>query len=719
MLLASIGLMFVPQANLLNYYFCVAIAVVLPLTAAIFAARRAPLASTLAAVAVLAAIPLVIVAVGALFVRNCDPLTGLAHYAMNPLMGALYGAAVGIFVGSFLTPSKATLAVVAWWFATVLANLWHFYNHPPIFAYNPFVGYFSGSVYDNVIPITATWLWYRLNTAAQIALLLLLAYRRFPIAAGFGCVVLVFALQRGAIGYEMSRDDIIERLGGEHTTEHFVIYYDEDSAVADRIELLAADHEFRYHQLSDLLGVAPDEPITSFVYADSGQKQALMGAGKTYIAKPWSGEVHLNAIEVGDAVLKHELGHVFGASISDGWLGIPTWYGVLPQMAVVEGFAVAVTWSEGRLSPHQWSAAMQELEIVPPLDTILRPDGFLATHAGQAYTLSGSFLRWLLDTHGVARFQAMYAGGDIAAAYDAELPGLVAQWEAFLADRTRVPLTEADLGLARFHFDAPSKFHRVCALEVAGWERDARTAAHDGDRDRALELYRTVLGHDPENPSKRWQLVNALIDADQLADALEAARALSRYDAASNVLRARARGRAADVLWLQGKLEDAADIYTELLSEPLDDGSRRRYTVCALAVRRPDKPLRDGIRDYLLNRLEDRDDALAHLKTLTAAFEDDPIGHYLLGRRLFAAREYEGAYQSLGRALDVGLWSVLLQRAAHEQRGIVRLYTDRPREAARHFEKARALHDSAGFRARLADWLDRCLWMEEKSNLGT
>ncbi len=721
--------MFVPQLNLLNYYFSLAIAVLLPIAAGVVSARVAVdradepaltrLKAVLVAALALSAIPLVIVTVGGLFVRNCDYTGGLAHYLMNPVLGALYGAAAGLFLASFGNLRRATWGVVGWWLATVLANLWHFYNNPPIYAYNPFIGFFSGSVYDNVIPITTTWLLYRANTAVQIALLVALAFRRKFVAAPFAIGAVVFALQAGAIGYDMSRAEIIARLGGKHETEHFVIYYDQKSAVANRIERLAADHEFRFMQLSKLLGFEPTSRITSFIYKDGNQKRRMMGAGKTYIAKPWSGEVHLNAIELGAPVLKHELAHVFGADIAHGWFGIPTQYVIMPRMAIVEGFAVALTWTKGRLTPHQWSAAMHELKIAPPLARILDAEGFLGTHAGQAYTLSGSFLRWLLDTQGVERFSKLYRTGDIQAAYDRPAADVIADWNSFLADRALVPLTEDDLRLAKFHFDRPSKFHAVCALEVAGWEREAGKARHEGDAARALELYQKVLGHDPQNPAKHWQVLDALIAANKLDEALTAADALANYKSASKVLQARARARTGDILWMQDALDEAAAVYTELLDEPLDEANHRRLTVVLAAVKWSDVQARDGVRDYLLGRVRGRDKAIAHLKRLAKGAPDVPIVHYLLGRRLFAAHELEAAYQSLGRALDLGLGSVRLQRAAHEQLGIVRVYTNRPQEAARHFEQALHLHTSDGFTARLADWVARCRWMSTQQARGT
>lgn len=708
-----------PQLNLLNYYFSLVMAFPVPIAAGVLAARitaRHPderpreLVGRIAPAALaMWLVPLVVVSLGAIFVRNCDWLSGLAHYTMGAGFGVLYGAAVGVLLGRNLpSPGKATLAFALWWLACGLWNLQHFYRHPAIFAYNPFFGYLNGAVYDDTIPISATWAWYRVHTVGLVGLLLALAWRRFRVALVFAAAFVVFTALRGPIGYEITREHIVQTLGGTVETEHFTIHYDASGALADRIDRLAKDHEFRYQQLSDLLGVSASERITSFVYGSHDQKQALMGAGRTYIAKPWTREVHLNAIEVGAGVLKHEIAHVFGAEIAGGPFAVPMQYVVLPKMAIVEGFAVGLTWQKGRLTPHQWSAAMIELGFAADAERILDATGFLGTNAAQAYTLSGSFLRWLLDERGRDRFHVLYRSGSLEEAYGEPPADLARQWRAFLADRGRVPLARRDLDLARYRFDAPSKFHRVCALESAEWEALASQARADGDPERAIELLVRVLSFDPRDPGKRWRLLDALIDGERLDEALAAARALAADEEAGRVLRNRARIREGDVLWLLGRRAEAASVYVSLADEPLDEGSVRRAVASARAAGWARTAIGDGVRDYLLSRGDAANDATRWLSDLALEAPDNALIHYLLGRRLFADEEFAGSIAAHRRALAIGLEDRRLERASLEQQGVAALFSDQPDLAERMFAAAMSLQDAEGTRALLADWIDRC-----------
>ncbi|MBT9557269.1 MAG: hypothetical protein IV100_14615, partial [Myxococcales bacterium] len=457
-LLWAAVLLAIPQFNLLNYYFSFAVALWVPLASALVAARIAAeseaisepfVHASLSALGLLV-IPLLVVSAGAPWISNCDIPGGLRHYALGPLIGAVFGTGLGLFAGSFVSRRLATAAVVVVFVGLLLSNLWHFYAEPPISAFNHFAGYWTGSVYDDTITVTPVWARFRLFTMLLGFALVggAACIRVFPGALGWalsgvGPVATVIAFTSHG-PFDLRREDIAAALGGTLETEHFILHFPKGGPVARRIEALAADHELRWAQLRDELDLAPTQKIRSFIYESETQKQELIGAGATYIAKPWSWEIHLNNLEVGAGVLKHELAHVFGAELATGLLKVPTSFVFFPKMAFVEGFAVALEGSRSRLTPHQWSAAMRAQGIAPPLSTILRAEGFLGTHSGKAYTLAGSFLRFLLETRGLDRFRALYDRGDLEGTYGEDQDALIAEWERFVDDREKVPLTAED-----------------------------------------------------------------------------------------------------------------------------------------------------------------------------------------------------------------------------------------------------------------------------------
>ena len=55
----------------------------------------------------------------------------------------------------------------------------------------------------------------------------------------------------------------------------------------------------------------------------------------------------------------------------------------------------------GRLTPHQWTAALRRLDRAPPMREIFNPSRFYAYSARLAYTACGSFVRHYREAQGV------------------------------------------------------------------------------------------------------------------------------------------------------------------------------------------------------------------------------------------------------------------------------------------------------------------------------
>ena len=762
-LLWAAVLLAVPQFNLLNYYFSFAVALWVPLATGLVAARLASdslasdslasdslasdslasdslasdslasdsLASdsdalpetvvhaTIAALALLA-IPLLVVSAGAPWISNCDIPGGLRHYALGPLTGAVFGVGLGLFAGTFVSRKWATAAVIVVFWGMLGANAWHFYAEPPISAFNHFAGYWTGSVYDDTITITPVWARFRLYT-----LLLGLALgggaacvRLFPggmgwALSGVGPIATVLAFTTSG-AFDLRRDEIAAALGGRMETEHFILHYPQNGPVARRIEALAADHELRWTQLKDELDLAPTRKIRSFIYESETQKQELIGAGATYIAKPWSWEIHLNNLEVGAGVLKHELAHVFGAELAKGFLKVPTSLFFFPKMAFVEGFAVALEGSRSRLTPHQWSAAMRAQGIAPPISTILKAEGFLGTHSGKAYTLAGSFLRFLLETRGLDRFRALYADGDLESTYDEGQEALIAEWERFVDDREKVPLTADDEALARFQFDQPGRFHRICTLEIAGWEVDAAKAKSLGDLNGAVDLHRRIVSFDGADADKRAALMEALIDGGRFAEARDVGETVRDDDAgASGVLRARTSVRLAELLWLEGRHDDAFAAWKALADVPIDDGTRRRLLVLIGLSAHPEPAFRAQLLEYLIKGSPSGDAATEMLAAMALRYPQEPLLLYLLGRRQDGARLNDAADKVLGRALDAGLAPELLRFETRRLRAQLAFRLDRLEEAEARYSALAVDASSLGLAGELLEWAERCRFFRQ------
>ncbi|HEX4462534.1 MAG TPA: hypothetical protein VIA18_31370, partial [Polyangia bacterium] len=186
-----------PLFDVLGYEWCLVMAVAVSFAAAQLACartiaartRRPPSAATAAsahpgatvarlyggnvvAAWQLLVVPLALVTCNALRVRNCDFSAGLAWFAMLPLLSAALAAALGTAVGLVRPWSRAllpSLLAVGGVVLSIAWGVWRFYAAPPIFGYDPFVGYFAGSLYDEELAITTAFGWARLYHATLAA----------------------------------------------------------------------------------------------------------------------------------------------------------------------------------------------------------------------------------------------------------------------------------------------------------------------------------------------------------------------------------------------------------------------------------------------------------------------------------------------------------------------------------------------------------------------
>ena len=146
----------------------------------------------------------------------------------------------------------------------------------------------------------------------------------------------------------------------------------------------------------------------AFLFDTPAQKRALMGAGHTFIAKPWRREIYLQHDAWPHEVTKHELAHVFAGPFGDPIFGIAR-RGLAFNVGLIEGVAVAAAWAGQPLTPHQMVKILRDAKLVDErtLPSVMGPS-FFGLNAAQAYNLAGSFCRFLVDTRGVDKLEALY-----------------------------------------------------------------------------------------------------------------------------------------------------------------------------------------------------------------------------------------------------------------------------------------------------------------------
>jgi hypothetical protein len=608
----------------------------------------------------------------------CDWREGLLLFLLGPALGALLAAAWGTLAGLL-----AVHVGRARWHALVLAgagplggvllSLWRFWSSPMIFAFDPFVGFFAGTLYDTVIDAVPRLLTYRagscgtlLGAACTAALLRRSgqgklrwagprwrAPRRRP--GALGLALLGFAASLGVyawgpqLGHYQNVATIRAALGQSWSSARCDIVYPSTISI-DRVQLLGVECDSHIAAHEAYFRSAFPGRVTVFLFASADQKGALMGASNTYIAKPWRHEVYIQNDNYPHPVLSHELAHVVAGSFARGPFAVAgPLGGWIPDPGRIEGFAVAAAGPsvESEYTQLEWTRALRDLGLLPPLSTVFRLS-FLGQNHSTAYTVAGAVVAWLHDSYGAEKLRAWYAGADLATAFGKPLAALESDFRARLDG---VQLPDYVLDLAKARFDRPAIFGRRCPHDVDELLEDASAALDRYDITAAHRAYSESLRLDPANFGARLGL--AVCEQRRGAARVAAARytEIGRDAALSRVQRSTVAERLGDVALRAGDAAAAEQQYAAAERDALDEARVRTVAVKRYAAQSEG---RQAIADLLIGDPERGSDLMQSSAALGEWSERDPkqgLADYLLGKNLYSRSRWKEADQHLERAL--------------------------------------------------------------------
>lgn len=656
--------------------------------------------------------PLLVSIVQALVSSRCNPLAQIGFFPPLTLPSAALASMAGVFC-ALLARSRfmAGLLYALLVLGSLVATAWPIVTGPQVFAFNHFLGYLPGPLYDEALTVTPALWWFRAQTLLlSLALWALaaifldpregrlraphprpLAFLLFLAAAAAGGAL----WDRGPqLGTRMTHSRLEERLGGRRETSHFTLHYPRGKP-REEVERLARDLELRHAQLSRFFGQAPEGKLRVYLHRSPQQKRELVGAAATQFAKPWLMELHLHDEAFPHPVLKHELAHLMAAPFGSGPFRVTTQYWLWPNVGVIEGMAVAADDRVEELTLHEWSAGMRRQKLLPDIREMLQPRGFYRAPPSRAYTAAGSFLRYLSETQGSEKLRALYAHGDFRGAYGRSLEELASEWESFL---DRQPIDAAALNQALARFRRGSIFVRPCAREVALLSEQAAEYLHS-DPERAEALYRRCAEVQPEEHSFRLGQAQALLKAERQDEAARLLAGLWEQVPEQPAIAAEVALVRADLARSMGELDQAREHLLRVLSLNVPGATERAARVKLAAL--SGGPVGNALWAYFQ---PGHDEAKAIL--LREALETDPKNPYLgylLGRRL--APSAPGLAQSY---LDTALAGELpdgLRREAFR----LKLETQfRAGDCRGVRQTASRLPPGAGLAALARSWTERC-----------
>ncbi|HEX5659113.1 MAG TPA: hypothetical protein VFX59_18090, partial [Polyangiales bacterium] len=333
--------------------------------------------------------------------------------------------------------------------------------------------------------------------------------------------------------------------------------------------------------------------------------------------------------------------------------------GLLPEPTLVEGMAVALEpVAREELTPHQWAKAAVASELAPPLSSLLGVS-FFGQNQALAYTLAGSFLRFVLDTRGAAALRKTYALGSVEQGLGKPFAVLEAEWKKYLA---QVPLPARAAALAKQRFERPGVWSQVCPHLVEQLEGELAAALSAGDFVRALEKCSAVLELDPAATQVRTTRISLLAQRGALGAATEQLKLLEGR--APTPVITRAKVALADAAFARGEYARAEVAYRALLDDPQSEADSRQLEVKLLALG-AGEPARSLLRELLVQPFGAQDARLGiHLMRELALARADGLAPYLEARQLRSSQRYDVVLSLLRSAQQQGLPSERLRREA-------------------------------------------------------
>ena len=359
-------------------------------------------------------------------VRNCNLPAGLGFYALlpvgdRPLRRARRRARRALLPAPRASDRvPAARGVGAW----TLARL---YRDPAVFAFDPFGGYFPGPIYDEALRPPLRLLLYRVANLVWIAPRS--PYRRGPRARPRSARLAAPAAgdRGGAAGRERRALRARRPAGLPHAARRpgaraagRAPHGSLRAALRPRPGLRATDMALTARgprvpprATGQRLGAEPRGPITVCEFPNAETKKAIVGAGNTLYAKPVDARdlrpgralpVAAPAPRDGARVRRRVRRSAVRRALAWRWRGpFP-----VPMLAsgLIEGVAEAADAGapDGTSTIHQEAAAMIADGRGAAAGGVVGA-GFSTLSGARAYTLAGSFCRFLLETRGAEKLR--------------------------------------------------------------------------------------------------------------------------------------------------------------------------------------------------------------------------------------------------------------------------------------------------------------------------
>lgn len=421
---------------------------------------------------ILLLVPLMISVLNSLITTTCSLADGFLFYIVITVPSIVIGSALGL-ASYYIFPKYPRLIFILLLGIAAIIPVIEIYFNPQIYFYNPLVGFYPGTIYDERLSVTFRLVIYRLINVIFFLLIIYSIHRiinytlrinKFLFLVLVSSIIIIFLICSPFLGFSTTKSGIEKSLKGKCYTEHFEIIYDTSIDTA-YLKNVIINHEFFYFELKKFFMDEPHRKITSFIFKDNRQKGELFGSENADVAKPWLYQIYTTAGSY-DNSLRHEIAHIFSASFGIGPFKIAHNF----NPALIEGIAEAAaplykTWYLDQIASIAYNNNYKFT-----IDNLYAGLNFFGQTSGLSYVYAGSFTNYLINRYGIKRFKEWYKGKSFSEIYDSSLTDIAGKYYEYLQ---QLGFTNKQ-NVAQYYFGKQTIFSKICPRYIAdqlesGW----------------------------------------------------------------------------------------------------------------------------------------------------------------------------------------------------------------------------------------------------------
>ena len=454
---------------------------------------------------------------------SCPLADGILFYTFLTLPAPIIGIGLGLLSYS-ISKRFSLLYFLILLFIIALIPVFEIYFNPQIYFYNPIVGFFPGTIYDEGIEVDLKLMIYRILNLLFFSSIIFLVLRALISSSSYSLkitwtysliVPLAFIILSPHFGYSTTISRIKLELDKSISSEHYEIHYSSKSNDT-LINVIALHHEYYYTELEKYFNVKLNKKIVSLIFSNREQKKRLFGTANADVAKPWIPEIYILADNY-DKTLKHEIAHCFAGEFGSQILKIADNF----NPSLIEGIAEAADPIYDGFDLHYMAALALNNDFHVDVNMLFNNFNFFKQPSSLGYIMAGSFIKFLNDKYGIEKFKKLYTELDFSGNYGKELFVLVHEYETYLKDKFVIPAEAIDR--AKYYYGRKSIFYKVCPRYVAKKITEAWRLYNQKKIDDAKKIFGELLSIS-DNYSPLIGLAYCYVEMNEIQKAIDLLR---------------------------------------------------------------------------------------------------------------------------------------------------------------------------------------------------